>query len=402
MEGFVDRSGLCHQVRGALKRLPPPFSNHYGVVPLPPPTSSPSITPVLREIQAASAALARLETLTSELGDPWLVSRILMRREAVSSSAIEGTNSTLDELLAVEETGDTQGQEAARQVKDYALCLDAALPQAISLGPAVFTSGLISELHRSVMKSETAYAGTPGKPRARVVWIGGRDIAYSTYNPTPPEDIGRCLADSIAYMRGDADETLAPHVITRMAVAHAHFEAVHPFNDGNGRVGRLLLPLLMAAQGHAPLFLSPYIEANRSAYYAALAAAQQRLLWHEMIGFVSDAVTGSVAELLATRRALQDLRSIWLSRRKFRSGSAALRALDALPHYPVATTGRLASLLDVSTAQAGQAIQQLMEVGILRERTGYRRNRLFAATEALSVINRPFGEAPILPPLALP
>jgi Fic family protein len=398
----VDRSGLCHQVRQALKRLPPPFANHYGVVPLPPPAASPSIIPVMREIQAASAALARLETLTSELGDPWLVSRILMRREAVSSSAIEGTNSTLDELLAVEETGDTRGQEAARQVKDYALCLDAAVPVATSLGPSVFTAGLISELHRSVMQSETAYPGTPGEPRTRVVWIGGRDIAYSTYNPTPPEDIGRCLADTIAYMRGDADETWPPHIIIRMAVAHAHFEAVHPFADGNGRVGRLLLPLLMAAQGHAPLFLSPYIEAHRSAYYAALKAAQQRLLWHEIIGFVSEAVTGSVAELLETRRALQDLRAIWLSRRKFRSGSAALRALDVLPHYPVVTTRRLAALLDVSSAQAGQAAQQLMEAGVLHERTGYRRNRLFAAAEALSIINRPFGEDPILPQLAFP
>jgi Fic family protein len=402
MEGFLDRSGLCRQVRGALKRLPPPFASHYGVVPLPPPMSSPSIAPVMREIQAASAALARLETLTSELGDPWLVSRVLMRREAVSSSAIEGTNSTLDELLAVEETGDTRGQEAARQVRDYAHCLDAAVPRATSLGPSVFTAGLIGELHRMVMKNETGYAGIPGKPRAGVVWVGGRDIAYSTYNPTPPEDIGHCLADSIAYMRGDADETLAPHIIVRMAVAHAHFEAVHPFTDGNGRVGRLLLPLLTAAQGHAPLFLSPYIEANRSAYYGALKATQQRLLWHEMIGFVSDAVTGSVAELVATRRALQELRTIWLSRRKFRSGSAALRALDVLPHYPIATIGRLASLLDVSTAQAGQAVQQLMDAGILRERTGYRRNRLFAATEALSIINRPFGEDPILPALALP
>nr|WP_294502493.1 Fic/DOC family N-terminal domain-containing protein [uncultured Rhodopila sp.] len=398
----MDRSGLCHQVRQALKRLPPPFANHYGVVPLPPPAASPSIAPVMREIQAASAALARLETLTSELGDPWLVSRILMRREAVSSSAIEGTNSTLDELLAVEETGDTRGQEAARQVKDYALCLDAAVPMATSLGPSVFTAGLISELHRSVMQSETGYPGTPGEPRTRVVWIGGRDIAYSTYNPTPPEDIGHCLGDTIAYMRGEADETWPPHIIIRMAVAHAHFEAVHPFADGNGRVGRLLLPLLMAAQGHAPLFLSPYIEAHRSAYYAALKAAKQRLLWHEIIGFVCDAVTGSVAELLATRRALQDLRTIWLSRRKFRSGSAALRALDVLPHYPVVTTRRLAALLQVSAAQAGQAVQQLMEAGILRERTGYRRNRLFAAAEALSIINRPFGEDPILPPLTSP
>src|ERR1700674_4397385 len=120
-----------------------------------------------------------------------------------------------------------------------------------------------------------------------------------------------------------------------MAVAHAHFEAVHPFRDGNGRVGRLLLPLMMAAEGHIPLYLSPYIEANKVAYYASLKAAQQRLDWHEAIGFLADAIVGTTHELLATRDALAALRDRWRERRKFRRGSAALEALDVLPHYPV-------------------------------------------------------------------
>lgn len=397
------RSNLSHEVRQALKRLPPPFTNHYGVVPVTPPAAHPSILPVAAQVHSALAALSRLETLVSELGDPWLVSRILMRREAVSSSAIEGTNSTLDELLAVEETGDTgwgsaDRRQAARQVKDYATCLDTVVPMATALGPAVFTETLIRDLHRAVMKSEPDYADTPGALREKVVWIGGLgDIAYSAYNPTPPADVSRCLDQSIAYMRGDADETLPPNVITRMAVAHAHFEAVHPFSDGNGRVGRLLLPLMMAAQGHAPLYLSPYIEANRPAYYEALKAAQQRHLWHEMIGFVADAITDSVAELLTTRRALRELHAAWLSRRRFRAGSAALRTLDLLPHYPVVTVRRLSGLLDLSEPQTSLAVRQLVDSGILVERTGYRRNRLFAATEALSIINRPFGAEPVLP-----
>ena len=398
MRVLVNRADLSHNVRVALKRLPPPFANHYGVVPSPPPAAHPSVVPVARACEAANAALTRLETIASELGDPWLVSRIIMRQEALSSSAIEGTNSTLDELLLVEETGDTSGQYAAGQVKDYALCLDEAIPRAIAIGPSVFTEALVRDLHRSVTRGDPDYRDTPGALREKVVWIGGHgNIAYSTYNPTPPEDIAQCLSDNIAYMRGDADELYAPGVITRMAVAHAHFEAVHPFSDGNGRVGRLLLPLMMAAQGHAPLYLSPYIEANRTAYYTALKAAQQRHLWHEIIGFIAEAITATVAELLATRTALRELHTVWLSRRKFRARSAALRALGVLPHYPILTTARLASLLQVSAPQANQAIAQLIEAGILHERTGYRRNRLFAATEALSVINRPFGEEPVLP-----
>lgn len=398
----MKRSDLSHDVRQALQRLPPPFDSHYGVVPLAPPAAAPSILPVASQVGDALNALTRLGTLVSELGDPWLVSRILMRREAVSSSAIEGANSTLDELLSVEETGDTasgvgERRQAATQVRDYALCLDAAVSMATARGPDVFTEGLVRDLHRAVMKSEADCAGVPGVFREKVVWVGGLgDIAYSTYNPTPPDEVARCLAENVAYMRGDADETVPPNVITRMAVAHAHFEAVHPFADGNGRVGRLLLPLLMAAQGHVPLYLAPYIEAHRTAYYDALKAAQQRHIWHVIIGFVAEAITGSVAELLATRRALRDLHAVWLARRRFRAGSAALRALDLLPHYPVITVGRLATLLDISLPQAALAVRQLTQAGILRERTGYRRNRLFAAAEALSIINRPFGEEPVL------
>jgi Fic family protein len=352
--------------------------------------------------EAALQAMARLETLEAELGDPWLVSRVLARQEALSSSAIEGTQSTLDELLAVEETGDEaaleRDQQTARQVRDYALALDGLLPEAKRLGPAIFTQQLICQLHATVMRQEDGFAGVPGQLRDRVVWIGGHGsgIAYSTYNPTPPAEVAACLDDTLAYMRGETSD-YPPGIITYLALSHAHFEAVHPFTDGNGRVGRLLLPLAMAAAGHVPLYLSPYVEAHKAAYYAALKAAQQRLEWHEMIGFVADAITGTVAGVIQTRDALRELSQLWRVRRRFRAGSASLRALDLLPHYPILTIGRLATLLGVSWPQAAQAVAQLVEVDILRERTGYRRNRLFSAHEVLTVLNRPFGEEPMLP-----
>jgi Fic/DOC family N-terminal len=137
------RADLSPEVQRTLKRLPAPYSNHYGVVPDPPPSSSPSVVPVAARHEAAIKALGRLEVLVSELQDPWLVSRVLARREAVSSSAVEGTHSTLYELLAVEETEDSDADRrtAAKQVRDYALCLDGAVPLACSRGPAVFTLG---------------------------------------------------------------------------------------------------------------------------------------------------------------------------------------------------------------------------------------------------------------------
>jgi Fic family protein len=199
------------------------------------------------------------------------------------------------------------------------------------------------------------------------------------------------------YMRGEGMQVMTQSLITRMAVAHAHFEAVHPFRDGNGRVGRLLLPLMMAAQGEVPLYLSPYIEVHKDAYYASLKAAQQKLNWETATAFIADAISGTVGELLVTRKALKTLEASWATRRKFRSGSAAARSLDLLAYYPVITAKRLGEHLKVSYPAAMTAIEQLSDAGILQEKTGYKRNRVFVAPEVLTIINRPFGEDPLEP-----
>jgi len=398
MKGWnVRRSDLSGAVRERLARLPPPYSAHYGVIPLPPPEDPVLLTSALPALRAASDALARVSTLAAELGDPFILSRILPRREAVSSSAIEGTNSTLDELLRVEEA-EGPASDAARQVRDYATALDDLLPRARRRGHAFFRSAVVPELHRAVMRSDTAYQDRPGALRDAVVWIGGRgDISNSTYNPTPPANIAASLADSMTYLRCEGMQGVNQHLIVRMAIGHAHFEAVHPFRDGNGRVGRLLLPLMMAAEGQVPLYLSPYIEANRADYHAALKAAQQRLDWNAVVGFVARTVTRTVDELMITRDALTQLRRAWRGRGKFRANSAASNALDVVPHYPVLTIGRLGQVLGVSFPAARTAIGHLMSLGILEERTGYRRNRIFACPEVLAIVNRPFGEAPDLP-----
>jgi Fic family protein len=225
------------------------------------------------------------------------------------------------------------------------------------------------------------------------VWIGGTGhIATSTYNPTPPASIAECLGQDIDYLRCEGMQSMTQGLITRMGVGHAHFEAVHPFRDGNGRVGRLLLPLMMAADGRLPLYLSPYIEAHKDNYYLALQAAQQRLDWSAIVGFLADAIVGTVAEIKRTRADLAALQAAWRSRRNFRQPSAALRAIEILHEYPIITVRRLQSLMGVSFQAASTAIQQLAEIGVLVGRTGHKRNRLFAAAEVIAILNRPFGE----------
>jgi Fic family protein len=394
----MKRSDLSHTIQESLKRLPPPFEAHYGIVPPPPPEDGVRLAKAARSLEAAQNALGKIDAVAGQLKDPYVVSRILTRREAVSSSSIEGTQSTLDEILSVEETGDDNAKDAARQVRNYALALDDLIPLAATKGYEIFTIDLLKDIHRSVMKDDPDYKDTPGDLRKRVVWIGGGgNIAYSTLNPPPPDEVPACLMQTVDYLRNEGMQSMTQGIVTRMAIAHAHFEAVHPFRDGNGRVGRVLLPLMMAAEKCTPLYLSPYIEANKGAYYASLKDAQQRLEWESTVAFVADAVTGTVEELMKTRKALSELSELWKERRKYRKGSAAARALDELPHYPVVTAKRLGELLEISAPQAHQAIAQLEEAGILVERTGYSRNRIYAANEALTIINRPFGADPILP-----
>jgi len=393
----MKRTDLSAAVQATLVRLPPPHASYYGVVPGAPPESGLSLATVAVRHRAAEEALAKVDVYARSLHDPFVVSRILSRQEAVSSSAIEGTYSTLDEVLAGEETQDDEAKAAVRQVRKYATTVSRFIKQAGRQGNAVFTAKMVRRLHKRIMQDDPDYKDTPGALRRLSVWIGGRDIAYSIFNPPPSAAVPAALEDNVGYMRAEGMHAIQQSVITRMAIAHAHFEAVHPFRDGNGRVGRMLLPIMMAADGRTPLYLAPYIEAHKTAYVEALKAAQQRLDWPAMVGFLSDAMVETASVLFTTRSALEILSSRWRGRRTFRRNSSALLALDLLSQYPVITISRLATLLKVTYPAAATAVSQLTEVGILVERTGYSRNRVFAAAEALSILNRPFGAEPVVP-----
>src|SRR5690606_22849472 len=150
--------------------------------------------------------------------------RIVARKEALSSSSIKGTNCTMDELLLVEEG--LCKNDAAHQVNDYAFVLETVVPKAREIGSAIFDLDLIRNLHASVMKSDPDYRDPLGHFRKGVVWIGGGDINRSIYNPPPPQFLNRCLEDHVRYLQSDGMQMMNQDFITRMAVAHAHFEGV--------------------------------------------------------------------------------------------------------------------------------------------------------------------------------
>lgn len=391
------RDDLSGGIRKALKRYPQPYGNHYGVVPPAPPTLV-SVAEISELHSRALAAIEKADTLIAELPQPFLITRTLARQEAVVSSRIEGTHSTLDELLAYEATEDDQTAGSdVKVVRGYAIALEEMIPIVERDGRASFSMDMVRRLHRIITENDDAYPDTPGDLRRHVVWIGGTGhIADSTYNPPPPDDVPACLGDQIEFLNchGMEQHMSLP---TRMAIAHTHFEAVHPFRDGNGRVGRLLLPMMMVAEGHQPLYLAGYCERNKAAYYAALKAAQQRLEWRPILEFMFAGICEATHEALATRTALRRLPGIWRAQYSYRQGAAATRSLDVLAGYPIVTVGRLATLLDISFNAANRGADRLIERGVLTERTGGKRNRIFAAPDVLRIINRPFGAEPLLP-----
>jgi Fic family protein len=389
---LMDRRQLAPAVRDRLKRYPPPHDAHYGVVPLPPTEEPIIIGAAGPEHRAAMEALGRADALAAQQPSHFLLSRVLVRQEAVASSDIEGTHSKLDALLEVEETDDADASDADKQVRDYAIALEAALRDVVANGYDAFTIHTIEQLHRSLMRGDSNFVsrhGQPGRFRRKQVRIGGRDFGSSTFNPPPYADVLQCMTDHIAYLRSEGMQQMNQSIIAQIAIAHSHFEAVHPFPDGNGRVGRLLLPLMLRAAGHTPLYLAPYIAAFKTDYYEALRASQQRLDHQPLIAHLSRAIVSTVEDAETAVRRLEKLRVTWLQRRKFRQKSAAQRMIELLSWHPVVTTRTVERLLDASPAAARTAINQLAEAGILTERTGKMRYRVFQAREVLEIYKNP-------------
>jgi Fic family protein len=394
----VNRQHLINGVRERLKRYPAPYDSHYGVVPLAPPENSVPLGSAQSAHRTAIEAIGRADALARAYPHHFLLSRVLVRQEAVTSSAIEGTYSTLDQLLEDEATFDPLDPDgevrrtATKQVKNYAEALEGALASVERNRYDALSVGLIRDLQRQVVKDDPDYKHTPGDVRgpAHVVWIGGSGhIARSIYNPCPPGEVHACLTEHIAYLRCDGLQAVHQSMITRMALAHAHFEAIHPFPDGNGRVGRLLLPLMLAADGHAPLYITPHLAADRAAYMDGLKAAQQRLDYAPLIQVLSAAITAAVDRAETAHESLLALSSDWITRAKWRKNSAARRTLDMLSSFPVMTAKRLSASLSVTLKSANDGIKQLENAGIVRERTGFKRNRVFVAHEVLDIFNAP-------------
>mgnify|MGYP000011647976 FL=1 len=381
------------------------YENIWFVVPPAPPISMPPGMPA-GVMGKAITLLQQRPHWSSASSLDRLTVYLFARREAVSSSRMEGTWSTIDNVLTPQNAtaeGDEKSDDLS--VRGYAAALEYGFLKVETEGIAALTPDLLCHLHALIMSKDPGFRGisgrirTPGLPGDVVQIGGGGRKEESIYNPVPPRHAKRCTNEVLSWMRDESlielgDAGMGMSLPVRMAIGHSHFEAVHPFSDGNGRVGRILWPLQIMASGHLPLYLSGYVEQNRFEYGQALAEAQKYLSYGRITRFICEAIIASSAEEALSKTLIGDLPAQWLERGRFRKNSAAYDALAVMIKTPIITANLLASELGVSFQAASVALNKLQEKGVVSERTGQGRNRIFAAEEVIAVLARTFAEDP--------
>jgi len=387
---------------GVLKLDLPEWENIYFVVPPPPPTTIKEKLP-LDLISEAIKILNGLPLYKEMSETDKLINFLFVRREVVQSSRLEGTWSTMDHVLTPGDPNERMDEKNTHQaVRSYAHLIEELVEKAFVQKEKIFTSDLISKIHKEIVEKDPNSNGTPGKIRksgevGSVVVIGGLNRKEeSTYNPAPPSEVKRCLNDVIKWL---ADESLSQKgdagvgmtLPLRLAIAHSHFEAVHPFSDGNGRTGRTLWPLQMVASGNMPLYLSGYVEVKKDDYIKALESAQKKLKYVPLITFICNAIIESSLEVKKSKMAIESLEETWQERGKFKDKSAARRALKILLQYPIISSSLLREKLDISGPASTNAINQLVEKKIIRHRKFENRKPIYAAEELIHILSRPFG-----------
>jgi Fic family protein len=338
-------------------------------------------------LSAADRAVGRLAGEGRRLPNPHLLIRPFVRREAVLSSRIEGTQATLGELLAAEAGAAVDRSPAdLREVANYVVALEYGVERLRKLPMSL---RLVRELHEKLMRGVRGDAATPGEFRRSQNWIGsaGCTLADASFVPPPPDRLMGCLG---AWEKFLHDDTLPP--LVHAALAHSQFEAIHPFLDGNGRVGRLLITLLLVAKGVLPsplLYLSAWFEATRPEYYARLSGVTERGEWEEWLGYFLAGTAGQAEDALGRIQRIDELLLRWREQVAKAPSRLPDRAIDLFAENPFWTVNRLGERLDVAFTTAQRAIDRLEAAGIVALAGEAKRNRVYCARAMLEILEEP-------------
>jgi Fic family protein len=378
--------------KGSPGRIVPTIGGQSAFVPndLPPPLVW--TTDLVGYISAADRALGRLAGLGQDMPNPHILIRPFLRREAVLSSQIEGTEASIPDVLLFEVNKKVEQRVPdVREVVNYVRALEYGLERVKTLPLSL---RLIREVHHILLKGVRGEQGAPGEFRTCQVHIGppGMGIEQATFVPPPPSEVPRLLGALERYLHEPSD--LPP--VVRLALMHYQFEAIHPFRDGNGRVGRLLISLMLCLEGILPmplLYLSAYFHRTRSEYYDQLRRVSQSGSWHDWLTYFARGVASEAMDAVERAQRLKDLQSEYLRKVRTARASALLTQLvEELFNYPMVSVAKVAGLLHVTATTAQEHVDRLVSAGILREATGQKRNRLFVADGILEAIQEPsFG-----------
>lgn len=371
---------------GRVVRTP---EGYHAFIPALPSLKSVYDSSLVLALSRADAALSELAGLGQLLPNPRLFIAPYVRREAVLSSRIEGTRASLSDILMDEAQADVPGGDAAdiREVRNYVAALEYGIKR---LGALPLSLRLVRELHAKLMKGVRGNAATPGEFRRSQNWIGpaGSTPVTATYVPPPPDQMQKALADWELFLH---ERDKYPDLV-QCAVMHEHFEAIHPFLDGNGRVGRLLITLFLIERGRLTqplLYLSAYIEAHRQDYYRLLQRVRTDGDWTAWLRFFLTGVADTARDSIERARNLMDLREKY--RRRLLGKANALVLFDALFLNPYITVAKAQEILSVSNPTARQAVGMLVKEGMLKEVTGRKWGQLYVARPILAAIEKPLA-----------
>ncbi len=312
-----------------------------------------------------------------------------VRKEAVLSSQIEGTQSSLQDLLAAEaELLDPATPQDVAEVVNYVRAMNYGLGRLPTLPVSV---RLIREIHEQLMRGVRGERMLPGELRSSQNWIGpaGSTIATATFVPPPPHEVGRLLGEMESFLH--AEDATPP--LVRIALAHVQFETIHPFLDGNGRVGRLLITFLLTERGiltKPVLYLSHYFRRHRQAYYDHLQAVRERGDWESWLEFFLTGIISVATEASETAGRVLLLREEHrsaITEHLGRSAGNGHRVLESLYDRPITSVNDVTELLGTSFPTANTLVSRLVGLGILDEMTGRARNRRFRYAPYIALFN---------------
>jgi Fic family protein len=336
-------------------------------------------------LDEANQALGRLDAVTLLLPDPDQFLYSYIRKEAVLSSQIEGTQSSLSDLLLFEnEAIPGVPLDDVEETSNYIAALSYGLNQ-IESGELPLSNRLLRHVHARLMRGVRGADKAPGEFRRSQNWLGGTRPGNARFVPPPASEVVAAMSDLEKYLHSPQP------ILVKAALAHVQFETIHPFLDGNGRVGRLLITLLLTAEGvlqQPLLYLSLYFKQHRDTYYDRLQAVRTEGAWERWLEFFLDGVIAVAGSATATARSIRDLidRDRDTVHGLGRGAASALRVHDLAGRRIVLTSTATAAELGLSIPTINAALARLEEAGILREATGRRRGRLFVYDAYLALL----------------